>query len=118
MPSIPKVGVQYVGTEAAPIALGANASATDVWTWTHNNGAKALKIEILDAVSRQVVGSATTVPGVAAVGKIAIATQTTANIIVLTNQSTVAQDCILRATWQDQSAEVIVPLAATVGVLS
>lgn len=118
MSAISPVGVQYVGTEAAPIALGANGSATDVWTWTHNKGVKALKLEILDAVSRQVISSSTIAPGVTAVGKIVIATQASVNAITLTNQSTIAQDCILRATWQDLSAEVIVPLAASVGVLS
>ena len=105
-------GIQYVGTEAAPIALGAAASATDVWTWTHNQGRKAIMIEVLDAVSRQPIAPGDQVAGVLLVGKAVIATQTTANIITLTNQSTIAQDCILRVTWSDVSAAVAGPLAA------
>lgn len=118
MAAIPKVGVQYVGTESSPIALGANGGGTDLWTWTHNNGTKALKLEVLDAVSRQVIAPADIAPGVTLVGKNVIATQASANAITLTNQSTAAIDVILRVTWQDLSQEVIIPLAASVGVLS
>lgn len=110
--------VQYVGTESSPIALGANGGASDIWTWAHNQGKKAVKLEVLDAVSRQVVGPATIAPGVTAVGKIVIATQADVNTITLTNQSTVAQDVILRVTWEDESAAVGAPLAASVGTLS
>lgn len=110
--------VQYVGTEASPIALGANGSASDVWTWAHNQGQKAVMLQVLDATSRQVVGPATIAPGVTAVGQIVIATQATANTITLTNQSTVAQNVILRVTWDDGSALVGAPLAASVGTLA
>lgn len=110
--------VQYVGTEAAPIALGANGGASDVWTWAHANGRKAVKLEVLDATSRQVIGPATIAPGVTAVGKIVEATQATANTITLTNQSTIAQNVILRVTWDDGSALVGAPLAASVGTLA
>jgi hypothetical protein len=114
----PLNAITYVGDETTPIALGANASATDVWTWTHSQGRKAIKLEVLDATSRQVVGPATIAPGVTAVGLIVIATQTTADIITLTNQSTIAQDVILRVTWEDPSASVGAPVLASVGVLS
>lgn len=110
--------VQYVGTEASPIALGANASGTDLWTWAHNQGRKAVKLEVLDATSRQVVGPATIAPGVTAVGQSVIATQATANTITLTNQSTLAQNVILRVTWDDGSTLVGAPIAASVGTLS
>ena len=100
-------GVQYVGTEASPIALGATGGASDVWTWAHNKGSKALKIEILLAASRQEIASASVV-----------ATQPSVNSIVLTNTSGGALSCIARIVWEDLSESVIQPLAASVGVLS
>jgi hypothetical protein len=104
-----------VGTEAAPIALGALASATDLWTWTHSKGAKAVKIEVLDATSRQVLGPAEdAAPSLKAV----IATQASTSIITLQNQSTVAVNVILRATWEDLSQSIGKAELASVGVLS
>ena len=46
-------GVQTVGTDDTPIALGASGGATDVWTWNHNKGKRAVKIDCLRAYDRQ-----------------------------------------------------------------
>jgi pyruvate/2-oxoglutarate/acetoin dehydrogenase E1 component len=110
--------VQYVGTEASPIALSIQGGATDVWTWAHNQGRKASVVEVLDAASRQPIASSTIAPGVTAVGKIVIVTQPDVNTIKIENQSTVLQNAILRVTWSDESSALGAPLAATVGTLS
>jgi len=106
---------QYVGTEAAPIVMTATAGVGDVWTWDHNNGAKAVRVEVLNASSRQPIGpSDQAAPTAAAI----VVTQPTVNQMVVTNQSTLAVNVIVRVTWQDLSTEVFAPLAASVGTLS
>lgn len=107
---------QYIGTEDAPIALSGDGSIVgngSIWTFTHNNGRKAVEVAVLDAVSRQVIGpSDSAAPTLKAV----ICTQPTANQIVVTNQSTAAVNIILRVTWSDLSASVGAPLSAGAGV--
>lgn len=104
-----------VGSESAPIALGIAGGATDVWTWTHGKGQKAVKIEVTDAVSRQVIGpSDSAAPTLKAV----LVDQPSANQIVVTNQSTVAIGIILLVTWEDLSQSKGKAELASVGVLS
>jgi len=107
-----------VGTEAAPIALGANASATDVFTWTHNAGTKAIKVEILDAVTRQASGTSNIAVGVSLVGKVVNVTTNSTTVLAITNQSTIAQDVILEVTFERDSAQVGAAVPASAGVLS
>lgn len=107
MAGITGASVQYVGTAAAPIALGATGGASDVWTWTHNRGKKAAMLQPLVAAS----GALHTPASI-------VATQPDANTIVLTNSTAGALDVVLRVTWEDGSVSLMAPLAASVGTLA
>lgn len=107
-----------VGTEALPIALGANASATDVFTWTHNAGRKAVKVLVLDAVTRQPAATNNIAPGVTLVGKCVNVTTNSTTVLAITNQSTIAQDVILEVTFERDSASLGAAVLASAGVLS
>lgn len=110
--------VQFVATDAIPISLGANGSATDLWTWTHNNGRRAVKIEVLEAVGRGLIAASSVAVGGTLVGKAVIVTQASVNAMAIQNQSTAAIDVVLRVTWEEQSSTLMAPAAGSVGVLS
>lgn len=84
-----RTGVAQIGTRAAPVALGATGGATDVGTYTHNNGEEAIAIDVYDAVTGAPVLDA----------DVAV-TQPDANTIVLTNTTMGALNVIAIATWE------------------
>ncbi len=110
--------VTIVGVEATPIALGANGSASDVWTWTHNLGYKAQKVEILDAVTRQPVAANQQVVGVLLIGLTVSVITNSTTVLAIQNQSTIAQNVILEITWDYLTAQIGAPILASVGTLA
>jgi hypothetical protein len=88
---------------SAPIVLGAFASATDVATITHNAGAAAEEIEILESVSRQSIGPAQTAPPVVGLPA-AVVTSNGVNSLAVQNQGSVAMTVVLRVTFKTPSA--------------
>lgn len=110
--------VQFVGTDTAPISLGANGGATDLWTWTHNNGRRAVHLEVFEAGGRGPIAASSVAVGVACVGKAVRTTQPSVDVLTLQNQSTAPVAVILRVTWEEASAGTMSVLASTVGVLS
>ncbi len=107
--------IQQVGTTAAPIALSVTGGATKIWTWTHNHGAKPVKIEILEAAGLQVISS----PVASIAAEQFLVTQTSVNAFAIRNQSaaTVAS-IILLVWWKIPSQSLGASVAASVGVLS
>lgn len=104
-----------VGSEPAPIALGAAGGPSDLWTWTHGRGQKAVKIEVTDSTSRQVLGPA---DSAAPTLKAVLVDQPSTSIITVLNQSTAVISIILLVTWEDLSQSKGKAELASVGVLS
>lgn len=100
-------GTQIVGTDALPIALGATGSATDVGTWTHNRGRRAVMVQVVSATDRAPVTPASVV-----------VTQPTVNSIVLTNTTGGGLNVLAIVTWSVPSAGLDAPVAASAVVLS
>lgn len=100
-------GVQVVGTDASPIALGATGGATDVGTWTHNRGRRAAMVQVVDATNHAPVTPANVVP-----------TQPSVNSIVLTNTTGGALNVLAIVWWSFPSAIKNADAAASVFVLS
>ncbi len=100
-------GVQIVGTDASPIALGATGGATDVGTWTHNRGRRASMVQVVDATNRAPVTPASVVP-----------TQPSVNSIVLTNTTGGALNVLAIVWWSFASPMKNADAAASVFVLS
>lgn len=99
-------GTTFVGSEASPIALGATGSATDVWTWDHNEGRKPVKVMVLDAVDKGPLDIADVVP-----------TQPTVNQMVVTNLDAAPHNVILEVTWELNTPQNAGELPASVGNL-
>lgn len=78
-----KTGTVILGTQAAPLALGATGGASDVGTYTHGLGKKALRISVVDPVN-----------GVAIADADITVTQPDADTIVFTNTTMGALDAI------------------------
>ena len=100
-----KSGISQVGTQADPIALGATGGATDVGTWTHGNGQKAIAINVYDSTN-----------GAPILDADITVTQPDADSIVFTNTTAGALNAIAIVTWEVPSpgATGIVPESAVV----
>lgn len=98
---------------SAVINLGAFASGTQTATITHNNGAVAEKVEVLDAATGQPIGSAQSAPPV--VGYPAcIVTSNTASVVAVQNQSSLAKSVVIRMTVKTPSSALGAQLPAAV----
>jgi len=113
-----KTSTVEIGTDAAPIALGNNGGATDVGTWTHNLGQRAVKVEALYATSRAPVQHDEAGLVAAAAQTVQIA-QPSVNAITVTNLSNNSgKNIILRVTFEHLSAGEADGVPATAVVLS
>jgi hypothetical protein len=118
-----RFGVQTVGTEAAPLVLGAGGSPTDVATWVHNRGFKASKVTLLNAVNRDFIPrlSATLVavpsPPGARLGL--VVTQPNANTLVITNTDTApSEPFVAEIQWETHTIDTLVALPAGTFILT
>lgn len=93
-------GVTLLGSDAAPLALGATGGATDVATWTHNYGQTAEMVEVLSATNHAV--QANTVISV---------TQPTVNSMVISNLTAGALNVIVRIQWATRQENLTAPVA-------
>jgi hypothetical protein len=82
-------GTVVIGTPSTPIALGATGGGTDVGTYSHNLGKKALKISVVDDVNGAAIPNAT----------ITI-TQPDADTIVATNTTAGALNAVIIAEFE------------------
>ena len=100
-----KSGISQVGTQADPIALSATGGPTEIGTWTHGNGQRAIAVNVYNANSGAAIPDASVT-----------ATQPDTNSIVLTNTTAGALNVIAIITWEIPSpgATGIVPESAVV----
>jgi len=82
-------GTQIVGSQATPIALGATGGASDVGTWTHGRGQKALRVTVVDATNGALIPDASVT-----------VTQPDANTIVLTNTTAGTLNVVAIVDWE------------------
>lgn len=84
-----KTGIAQIADQATPLALGATGSGTDVGTLTHNNGQKAIAVDVYDTTNGARIPDADVT-----------VTQPDADTIVLTNTTGGALDVLAIAVWE------------------
>jgi hypothetical protein len=102
-----KTGTVIVGSQATPIPLGATGGGTDVGTYTHGEGKKALSVKAVDPVN-----------GVAYLDAIITITQPDDDTIVATNTTGGALNAILIAEFEISTPQLSAEVAAAAVVLS
>lgn len=100
-------GTIVIGTPSTPVALGATGSATDVGTYSHGLGKKALKISVVDDVNgAQIPDADITV------------TQPDADTIVVTNTTMGALNAVVIAEFEIGTPQFAAQVPASAVVLS
>ena len=102
-----KTGTVIVGSQATPIALGATGGATDVGTYTHNLGKKALRAQFVDEVN-----------GVPYLNASITITQPDADSVVVTNTTAGVLNGILILDFEISTPQLSDEVAAASVVLS
>lgn len=103
----PSSGIIQIGDQANPVALGAAGGATDVGTLTHNEGVKAIGVQVFDSTNGAPIPDASVT-----------VTQPDANTIVLTNTTMGALNVVAIATFEIPTPGKARQVPATEVVLS
>lgn len=113
--SLPKYGVQIMGTDAVPCTFGATGSATDVMVFTHNYGFTAEQVNILTQTHHQQILTLT----LAAIPSTTSFTcAQTVNAITVTNVSAGILSVLIWINWQTYSPILGAPLPGYTAVIA
>lgn len=108
----PTSGKIQIGTQASPISLGATGGGTDVGTYTHGLGQKALTVQLFDPVNGGPITERIT-------GELKIVvTQPDENTIVFTHGAGSTITAIAIVTWEISTPGKAQQVAASDVVLS